>query len=178
MTLAPLAGRKTYIAAFLAIIGAVLGGLDGDLTWPQSFDITVPALIGVTIRHGISTSALSLAASFAASIAKAASDPGNKTSAVLLALCLGATTLGACTAAQISAADNAVAASCAAYAPIAAKLVSSNTGTVQSILAYGASVCDAQGNVVPGVTTNSSTAAWIGSLTGLLQAALTVAAAL
>jgi hypothetical protein len=175
MNLAPLAGKKTYIAAFLALSGALLGGLDGDLTWPQSFDIIVPAVLGLTIRHGISTSALSLAASLAASIAKAASDAGKTIAVLLLVLGLGGAVLTACTPAEIAEVQVAVAASCAAYAPVAAKLAGSNTGTVQSILAYGASVCDAQGNVIPGVSVDSSTAAWVGSLTGLLQAALAVA---
>jgi len=114
MNLAPLAGKKTYIAALLAILGAVLGGLDGDLTWPQSFELIVPAVLGLTLRHGISSSALSLAAALAASVAKAAADPDKQTSvapelrsgptttaALLLAICLGATSLAACSAAQL-----------------------------------------------------------------------------
>lgn len=62
---------------------------------------------------------------------------------------------------------------CAAYAPVAAGLVESNTGAVRSLLIYGASICQADGTVVPGVALDQGTAVWIGELAGMLKALAT-----
>lgn len=50
-----LSGYKTYIVAALAVLGAIGGYLDGDLTIVAAIQIAVPAILGVTIRHGITT---------------------------------------------------------------------------------------------------------------------------
>lgn len=50
-----LSGYKTYITAALAILGALGGWLDGDLTVTAALDIALPALLAMTLRHGIAT---------------------------------------------------------------------------------------------------------------------------
>ncbi len=46
-------GYKTYIVAALAIAGALGGWLDGDLTAVAALNLAVPALLSMTVRHGI-----------------------------------------------------------------------------------------------------------------------------
>jgi hypothetical protein len=95
--LAPLAGYKTYIAAALAVIGALAGALDGGMTWQQASAIVVPAVIGAALRHGLSTSIASLLSSILGAAAKAADQVGKRPSAILVALVLSAALqLGAC----------------------------------------------------------------------------------
>lgn len=48
-------GYKTYIVAALAVIGAAAGYLDGDLTLAAAGQAALTALLGMTIRHGITT---------------------------------------------------------------------------------------------------------------------------
>ncbi len=60
MNLTPLKGYKTYVAAALAIAGAASGAADGDITWIQAIQLIVPAVLGMTLRHGISTHAASM----------------------------------------------------------------------------------------------------------------------
>ncbi len=55
--MAVLSGYKTYIAGGLTILGAVLGVLDGDLTLQAALPVIVPAILAMTVRHGIATSA-------------------------------------------------------------------------------------------------------------------------
>lgn len=50
-----LSGYKTYIAGSLAILGAIGGFLDGDLLLPAALQIIVPAILAMTLRHGIAT---------------------------------------------------------------------------------------------------------------------------
>jgi len=50
-------GYKTYITGALAILGAVGGYLDGDLTLVAALNIAVPAMLALTLRHGISNQA-------------------------------------------------------------------------------------------------------------------------
>jgi hypothetical protein len=52
-----LSGYKTYIVAALAVLGAAGGWLDGDLTLVAALNIAVPALLAITMRHGIATTA-------------------------------------------------------------------------------------------------------------------------
>jgi hypothetical protein len=52
-----LSGYKTYIVAALAVLGAAGGWLDGDLTLVAALNIAVPALLAVTLRHGIASAA-------------------------------------------------------------------------------------------------------------------------
>ncbi len=52
-----LSGYKTYIGAALAVLGAAGGWLDGDLTLLAALNIAVPAILAVTLRHGIATTA-------------------------------------------------------------------------------------------------------------------------
>ena len=49
-----LSGYKTYVVAALAVIGAVASYLVGDSTLQQALQLIIPAVLGVTIRHGIS----------------------------------------------------------------------------------------------------------------------------
>jgi len=50
-------GYKTYIVAALAVLGALGGYLDGDLTLAAALNLAVPAILSMTVRHGIATGA-------------------------------------------------------------------------------------------------------------------------
>ena len=50
-----LAGRKTYVTGGLSILGAVGAYLSGDLALPDLIQTTVPAVMLMTVRHGVST---------------------------------------------------------------------------------------------------------------------------
>ncbi|HXC56115.1 MAG TPA: hypothetical protein VNU97_12530 [Rhizomicrobium sp.] len=52
-----LSGYKTYIVGALTALGAVAGWLDGDLTLVAALNVAVPALLAMTLRHGIATTA-------------------------------------------------------------------------------------------------------------------------
>ncbi len=51
-------GYKTYIVGALAVLGAVGGWLDGDLTLLAALNVAIPALLAMTVRHGIATTAV------------------------------------------------------------------------------------------------------------------------
>lgn len=48
-------GKKTYIVGIGAILGAVAGVMTGTLTIEQAVQLALPALMGMTIRHGVTT---------------------------------------------------------------------------------------------------------------------------
>jgi formyltetrahydrofolate hydrolase len=48
-----LAGKKTYITAAVAIIGAIAGYLTGDLDLGAAVQLAVTAILGATLRNGI-----------------------------------------------------------------------------------------------------------------------------
>ncbi|MEJ0027317.1 MAG: DUF2793 domain-containing protein [Rhizomicrobium sp.] len=50
-------GYKTYIAGALAVLGALGGWLTGDLTPAAALNLAVPAILAVTLRHGVATDA-------------------------------------------------------------------------------------------------------------------------
>ena len=50
-------GKKTYLVAATAILGALSAALAGSMTWPEALGVIVPAALGVTLRHGITTEA-------------------------------------------------------------------------------------------------------------------------
>jgi hypothetical protein len=50
-----LIGYKTYIVAALAVLGAIGGYLDGDLTVTAAIQVIIPAILAATVRHGITT---------------------------------------------------------------------------------------------------------------------------
>lgn len=50
-----LKGYKTYITVALAVLGAVLGYLTGELSAVQAAQIILPALIGGTLRDALNT---------------------------------------------------------------------------------------------------------------------------
>ncbi|MEJ1967085.1 MAG: hypothetical protein WDN03_00400 [Rhizomicrobium sp.] len=52
-----LSGYKTYIVGTLAVLGALGGWLDGDLTVVTALQIAVPAVLSMTVRHGIGAAA-------------------------------------------------------------------------------------------------------------------------
>ena len=49
-----LSGYKTYIAAVVAVVGAVGAYLSGDMSIADAAQIVVTALIGVFVRNGVS----------------------------------------------------------------------------------------------------------------------------
>lgn len=49
-----LSGYKTYIAGALAILGALGGYLTGNLPVEQALNLVVPAVLAMTVRHGVS----------------------------------------------------------------------------------------------------------------------------
>lgn len=52
-----LAGYKTYIVAAVAVITAVAGYLTGELSAVAAGQAVLTAVLGATIRHGVSTGA-------------------------------------------------------------------------------------------------------------------------
>lgn len=46
-------GKKTYIVAAVAIIGAVAAYLTGDATLADTIQLVVTSLLGATIRSGV-----------------------------------------------------------------------------------------------------------------------------
>jgi len=52
-----LIGYKTYIVGALAVLGAIGGWLDGDLTLLAALNLAVPAALAMTVRHGVATAA-------------------------------------------------------------------------------------------------------------------------
>lgn len=50
-----LSGYKTYIAGALTILGALGGFLTGNLGVDQAVNLVVPAILAMTVRHGVST---------------------------------------------------------------------------------------------------------------------------
>lgn len=53
-----LAGYKTYLVALLAVIGAVIGYLTGDITTWQAVQAIGGAVFAATLRSGINTATL------------------------------------------------------------------------------------------------------------------------
>jgi len=52
-------GYKTYIAGALAILGALGGFLTGSMSVDQAVNLVVPAVLAMTVRHGIATATAS-----------------------------------------------------------------------------------------------------------------------
>lgn len=52
-----LSGYKTYIAGALTILGALGGFLTGNLAVDQAINLVVPAVLAMTVRNGIATTA-------------------------------------------------------------------------------------------------------------------------
>jgi hypothetical protein len=52
-----LSGYKTYIAGALTILGALGGFLTGNLAPDQAINLVGPAILAMTVRHGVSTAA-------------------------------------------------------------------------------------------------------------------------
>jgi len=50
-----LKGKKTYVVAALAVLGAIAGYLTGDLSLSDAIQTAVTAVIGATLRAGIAT---------------------------------------------------------------------------------------------------------------------------
>jgi hypothetical protein len=48
-----LKGYKTYIVGTLAVLGAIGGWLDGDMTFLAALNLAVPSLLAMTVRNGI-----------------------------------------------------------------------------------------------------------------------------
>ncbi len=48
-----LKGKKTYIVAAVAVIGAVSGYLTGDVAMNDAIQLVVTAVLGATIRNGV-----------------------------------------------------------------------------------------------------------------------------
>lgn len=52
-----LKGKKTYITAAVAIVGAVAGYLVGDVSMADAAQLVVTALLGAFVRAGVSSEA-------------------------------------------------------------------------------------------------------------------------
>lgn len=52
-----LQGYKTYILGALTILGAVGSYLVGDATLPAAIQLVVTAVMGMTVRHAVTTEA-------------------------------------------------------------------------------------------------------------------------
>lgn len=52
-----LKGKKTYIVAAGGIVGAWWGVYTGAVTAADAINVTYEGLIGMAVRHGVSTSA-------------------------------------------------------------------------------------------------------------------------
>lgn len=50
-----LEGKKTYLAAGAAILGAIAGALAGQLDWGNAVGVIVNAILSITLRHGVIT---------------------------------------------------------------------------------------------------------------------------
>ena len=50
-----LAGYKTYIVGTLAVLGAIAGYLTGEESAQQTAQVVITAIMGMTVRHGVST---------------------------------------------------------------------------------------------------------------------------
>ena len=50
-----LSGYKTYIAGTMVVLGAIAAYLTGDSTLQQALSIAIPAILAMTVRHGITT---------------------------------------------------------------------------------------------------------------------------
>lgn len=48
-----LAGKKTYVTAFVAVVGAVAAYLTGDATMMQTAQLVFTALLAAFVRNGI-----------------------------------------------------------------------------------------------------------------------------
>lgn len=93
----PLQGYKTYIASLVAVVGALAGALDGEMSWSAAMAVIAPAVIGAAVRHGISTSKAAIVEELLKALAKMADSAGQRTGAPLLAAMLGgALLLSAC----------------------------------------------------------------------------------
>jgi len=100
-------------------------------------------------------------------------------------LAASAVVLSACSSAQLQQAQSSIAAAsadllatvnaaCAEYAPVAAAMAAAKSPAVDAYLKYGNSICGSAGGAVSaGVTVDASTAAWVGAITGALEALAT-----
>ena len=52
-----LSGKKTYIVAAVAILTALVGAWDHQMTWTDAFHAIETAILAATVRAGISASA-------------------------------------------------------------------------------------------------------------------------
>lgn len=52
-----LIGYKTYVVAAVAIIGAWAAWFTGDATMEAAIKMSIEAILAITIRHGIATTA-------------------------------------------------------------------------------------------------------------------------
>lgn len=48
-----LSGKKTYIVAVLAVLGAIAGYLTGDVQLNDALQLVITAVLGATVRNGI-----------------------------------------------------------------------------------------------------------------------------
>jgi uncharacterized membrane protein YfcA len=46
-------GKKTYIVALAAILGTIASALSGQIDWPSAANLIVTAILGSTIRDGL-----------------------------------------------------------------------------------------------------------------------------
>lgn len=168
---APLAGYKTYIAAVIACAGALLGALDGDVTWAQASAIITPAVIGAAVRHGLSTTVAALLPSIIDALAKAADQTGKK-AGLLIAGLLATLALSACglTAQQIQTdITTGIQAACLDVNAAA------KANPASPVLTYAQASCGSA-EAMASLAQGSATVQWLGQLQQQLQQAAPAAA--
>lgn len=52
-----LSGYKTYIVGGLTILGALGAFLSGNLAPADALNLVIPAILAMTVRHGVATTA-------------------------------------------------------------------------------------------------------------------------
>ncbi len=50
-------GYKTYVVGVLTALGALGGWLSGDVTPVAALNLAVPAILAMTVRHGVAKQA-------------------------------------------------------------------------------------------------------------------------
>lgn len=168
-----LSGTKTYLVAIATILYGAAEWWSGAMSQDQALAFIFSGSGLAALRHGLTGSVIALAEQLLPAVLAAlqqAQKPAAK--ALLLAVLLGGA-LAACTPAQLQTVTADVQAACTEYAAIAAPLAAAPDPAIADYLSYGSALCDvATGQVRSAALPNvdAHTAAWLGAITGAVQA--------